>query len=202
MYFFLKSHHKIFEAGLIYKAFSDYMNNKWGKLYINDVAQNKEHQSAYRTSSNKKEQLKKILISSNGIPHQECITVYKSLNSKYPEAEIMILIHDDRNEYFKEYRTHILNRAKINNLFYLIKESIAIKRQKFDAIVSVIPTPFMYLGKSSILFNKDGEILSKTDTSLFSLIKLALLVCYSEIAVVIALPFLLYKSLQYKNINH
>jgi len=198
IYLFLKKQSKIFEAGLMYKAFSDYMNNQWGKLSIHNVAQSNAPKTTYEIRTGEHDPFKKILISSIGITSEECMTVINCLKHKYPEAEMTILTRDDRNEYFKGYKMHILNRQKMSDLSYLIKESIAIKKQNFDAIASVIPTPFMYLGKRSVMFNKKGKIISSTDTNAFSIIKILFLICYSEIMALLALPFLLYKSLQYK----
>ncbi len=197
IYFFLKNQSQTFEAGLMYKAFSDYMNNQWGKLSIHNIAQSNAPKTTYETRTAEHNSFKKILISSIGITSEECMTVINCLRNKYPEAEITILSRDDRIEYFKGYKIHILNRQKMSNLSYLIKESIAIKKQKFDAIASVIPTPFIYFGKRSIMFNKKGEIISFTDTNTFSIIKILFLICYSEIMALLVLPFLLYKSLQY-----
>jgi len=203
IYFFLKSHYKKFEAGLIYKALFDYMNNRWGKVSHKNIIKVIGYQSECNLAAWKEEHLDKMLISAIiGITFQECITILKSLKEKYHEAEVSILTYSDRSHFFKNYKTYILDRRKIKNLFYVIKEFFAIKRKGFDAIAFVVPTPFIYLGKSSIMLDRDGNILAKNYTGPLSLIRLCLSVCQSEIVAFIILPVLLYKSLKYNGLNN
>jgi len=201
-YFFLKSHHKKYEAELIYKALSDFMNNRWGKFSLNNKMTGIMEPQPIKTPTRGKDDTKKILISSIRISFQECMNIIKSMNERYPDARITILVRNDRVNYYKQYDTHILNRIKMENLFYAIKDCIAIKRKKFDAIAYTSPTPFGFLGKSSILCDKGGQILSKNYTSPLSLIKIFLLICFSELVTFIILPVLLYKSLKYKGLSH
>jgi GT2 family glycosyltransferase len=200
-YLFLKSHDKMHEAGLIYQALSDFINNRWGRLSIanNTPPASKDQQATDRGQG--KEQIKKILLSSNSLNTRECKRIIKSLQESYPGAETTLLVQDDRIDYFKEYRMLVFNREKIAHLFYAIRESIAIKRERFDAIAFTMPTPLIYLGKNMISFNKDGTVLSQNPTPFFSITKLCVWIIHSELTTLIMLPVILYKSLGYHSRN-
>jgi len=195
-FFFLRKHYKKYEAGLMHQAFSDFIHNRWGKFAPVNVLHNPGHQVSEKADTYD-DHCKKILISFNGLNAPQCRKIAESLNQHYPESDITVLVPNDRIEYFKNYRTYVLDRTKSHNLSYLIKLAVAIKRQKFDAIASVTSTPIVYLGKRSILLNKEGEILSNTRHNPLSLIILPFWICYSELIALIILPLLLYKSLQY-----
>lgn len=200
IYFFLKSQSKTFEAALMYKALSDFMNNKWGKLSAENVPNNQDQSAIDKAqSSNHGLHVRKIMIPSHGLSVQDCQTIIATLKKDYQACEITILVQDDRLGYFKEHKTRVFHKLKASNIFYVLKEAIGIKRESYDAIAYVKPTPFIYLGKRAMMFNNNGALISVKHTNVYSLIKLFLLICYSELDAIFTLPRLLYKSLQYKN---
>jgi len=141
--------------------------------------------------------LNKILVSTIGMTSQDSGNIIDTLSNRYPEAEVTVLVLSDRSEYFRHYNTHILQRSEVNKLFYLIKMFFSIRREKYDAIASIMPTPFIYLGKYSILCDKTGDILPVTRIKPLSFFKLPLLTCWAEIISILSTPYLVLKSRHY-----
>jgi len=195
-YFFLKRHGKTHEANLIYKAFSDFINNKWGKLSIPPHTHT-DHSFDKAAHMRNIVPLNKIFVSTIGMTSQDSGNIIDTLSNRYPEAEVTVLVLSDRSEYFRHYNTHILQRSEVNKLFYLIKMFFSIRRGKYDAIASIMPTPFIYLGKYSILCDKTGDILSVTRIKPLSFFKLPLLTCWAEIISILSTPYLVLKSRHY-----
>jgi GT2 family glycosyltransferase len=197
-FLFLIFQKKYWEANLIYHALADFMNNRWGKLSKYNSSQPRDMKLVTIANFPIKSNKIKILLSSFGITSKECISVIAPLKEKFPMSEITILTHDDRSEYFNQYVLHILKRSKLHNLLYVLMKSIKIFREKYDAIAFIVPTPYMYFVPYSILLNADGMILMIKKTTLLSLLKVFSLLFFSEVISFLILPFLLYKSSQYK----
>lgn len=200
-FLFLILEKKYFEANLISRALKDFMNNRWGKLSQHNSSQPRDMKLVTSANFSVKSKRIKILLSSFGITSKECISVISPLKDNFPLSEITILTNDDRSEYFAQYALHILKRSKLHNLLYIVMESIKILRTKYNAIAFTAPTPYKYLAPYAILLDSDGKILIINKRTLFSLIKATSMIFLSEIISFLILPFLLYKSSQYKRNN-
>lgn len=200
--FFLKAHNKKHMSKLMDSAFSDFVNNRWGKLgriSFDEKLSGIGNQLLGRPSKGKGGAIKKILVPvSGGSSLEENDRLLELLNATYPNAEITVLVHNDRADYYEKYRTVELSREQMSNVVYVVRQFIRLGRRKYDAAAAVTPSPFIYTAKWIIFADMAGRGLTQSRSRYMLLPLLFMAICCGEVAAHILFPIIMYKSLQYK----
>ncbi|MFC1799261.1 hypothetical protein ACFLZL_05600, partial [Thermodesulfobacteriota bacterium] len=99
---------------------------------------------------------------------------------------------------YEKYNTYKLQPNKLKSIIYLFHTSNRLKREKFDCVAAITPSPFMYVAKRTFFFNPNDQTISSQRTGSLQFLKLCLLLGWGEILSLLLLPILMLKSLQYE----
>ncbi|MFC1489336.1 glycosyltransferase [Thermodesulfobacteriota bacterium] len=198
-YVFFETHNRKYASKLMVTALKDYFNNRWGKFISNHDDREMNTPGTNFTTINKGYNFKKILAPVSGASFQDIENMLEALKTTYPEAVITILVHNDRIDYYDNYRTSILEREKVKTLRYALNKFIQLRREKFDCVATITPSPFIYTAKHTLFYHKTDDVITLHHTGFMSFAKLCAALCWGEIFAHLLFPILLLKSIQYQN---
>lgn len=195
---FLLIHRKDYEARLIQQAFSDYLQNRWGKLSLQPPQEQKPiPASISSTNLQKLANSEMVLVSTINISKDASNVLLETSEKLFPNSQITVLVHNDRVEYYKTYDRILVDRKKTGRVGYLLALYAMLKRKGFDTAVTMKPYPLLNAAKSVIWLDEDGKIESQTKTGWGYFIRLCAAFLTGEIIALYLFPIMLMRSLKY-----
>lgn len=198
IYLFLVGHDRKYAGKLMLTALKDYLNNRWGKFVENIHCENNRYGKSTGILDTVKPQIKKILVPVMATAFKDSKVLLKELKKKYPEAEIRVLANDDRSGLYEEYNPYKLKKKKLKSLLYLLQTFIRLKHEKYDCVAAITPSPFIYIAKQTLFFQKDAQTITLYHSGPVQFMKLCLLLCGGEILALVLWPLLMLKSRRYE----
>ncbi len=145
---------------------------------------------------------KKVLILNTGFRDDIFGLLENLQNQKFPSQDIILLINDDRKEFFKDKNIQIivLKSKMTHKITYSLKVFMKILKENFDIAISpAVPSPFTFTAKRSYLYTKNSNSFFYIGSRIQNIIKLIAIVVSGEILSI--LLFLIIYSVSFKYSN-
>jgi len=183
------------ESKLAIQALKDFSNNQWGKYEYSFQDKIKNRSDPVQLSNIN---ANKVLVISDNIL-ENIIILKKLIENNMPNAEITLMVNDDRKELFEEHFSNLIIIAvkKNNSFFYNFSLFKKLFVNNYDIAISTYPNPFTFAVSKSFYFVPEKYIIESSKNDRTNIFIPIISTIFGEIIALFITPYLLIKSLKY-----
>jgi GT2 family glycosyltransferase len=187
-------------ACLMIQAIRDFTNNKWGKIRDGHKDRKNIFTINKKIFSDDQVKISKILISTLGATREDVLLMIEELRTMYPNAEITLLLKDDRREVFEmaELELVVVSAKMITHIFYKVYAFFRLVRKKYDVILGTSRSVYFFAVKKSAVFNEKERIFLEDERNIATLFTVMIATFVGQLIGAMILPVILLKGNKYR----